>query len=226
MAPPRRPKADKFDQETILAAAKQVFLREGLDGVNMRAIAAEANCNVSLIYYYYKNKESIFSALVDIRFVPMIKALRRLASLDDPRTTAEKLWEVIQIFRSNSYDSGFRGLVQHNLARVNGSYATILAPKRNKVQVAIRSIIRRGQRRGELRPDLPSILVTMFLLRMESEILDLVPSHAPNFTTTPPEEVVALAERAWFDVFWRGVAADPQAPLTFLPPYLPPNDLR
>jgi len=29
---------------------------------------------------------------------------------------------------------------------------------------------------------------------------------------------VPMAERAWFEVFWRGIAARPADPLPFLPP--------
>jgi hypothetical protein len=80
----------------------------------------------------------------------------------------------------------------------------------------MRIIVRRGQRRGELRPELNPLLVTVFLVRMEAELLDLVPLYAQSMAGAPPEQALAAAERSWFEVFWRGIAADPLAPLPFL----------
>jgi hypothetical protein len=39
----------------------------------------------------------------------------------------------------------------------------------------------------------------------------------PRFMDLPPEEAVVAGMRAWFDLFWRGVARDPSAPLPPLP---------
>ena len=94
----------------------------------------------------------------------------------------------------------------------------LLARKLIPAQVAMRAMIRRGQRRGELRPELNPFLVLVFLIRMEAELLDLVPAFAKTFGGMDAESALALAERTWFDVFWRGIAAHPQLPLSFLPP--------
>jgi len=60
-------------------------------------------------------------------------------------------------------------------------------------------------RQGDLRPDVSPFLMAFFLVRMEFEILDLVPSVAVALTGgVPPEAAVPLAERTWFQVFWRG----------------------
>jgi hypothetical protein len=40
-------------------------------------------------------------------------------------------------------------------------------------------------------------------------------------TGVAPELALASAERTWFEVFWRGIAAEPLLPLPFLPPRAP-----
>lgn len=220
VSPPshRGPKAVKLDQQVLLAAAQRVFAKAGLEGASMRAIAREAGCDASLIYYYFKNKEAVFSALLDERMPPFVGALRKLANPRDPRSTAEKLWAVIQLFHTHSRDSGFRSMIRNQLGKGFDGLSEMVARKVIPGQVAMRVILRRGLRRGELRPGLSPILLLTFLIRMEAELLDLVPAYAKVFGGMEPEEALLLAERTWFDVFWRGVAADPLAPLCFLPP--------
>ena len=220
VSPPshRGPKAVKLDQQVLLAAAQRVFAKAGLEGASMRAIAREAGCDASLIYYYFKNKEAVFTAVLDGRMPPLVAALRKLANPRDPRSTAEKLWAVIQLFHTHAGDSGWRSMVRGQLGKGTDGISGLLARKLIPAQVAMRAILRRGLRRGELRPGLSLILLLAFLIRMEAELLDLVPVYAKVFGGMEPEEALLLAERTWFDVFWRGVAADPLAPLCFLPP--------
>jgi hypothetical protein len=59
--------------------------------------------------------------------------------------------------------------------------------------------------------------MTFFLVKMQLEILDVAPVLLPRFMDLPPEEAVLVGMRAWFDLFWRGVARDPAAPLPPLP---------
>jgi hypothetical protein len=74
-------------------------------------------------------------------------------------------------------------------------------------------------RQGQVRPGIDPFLMGFFLVRMEFEILDLVPSVSLPMGGLAPETAVPMAERAWFEMFWRGVAAHPEEPLPFLPPF-------
>jgi len=226
LSAPRRPKHARLDRDAVLAAALRVFAREGVEGASMRAIAREAGCDASLIYYYFENKEAIFEAILDERVPPIARQVRRLANPRDPRTTAEKLWAVIRLFHDHASDPGLRSVIKGQALRGGPSMGNAVVRRLLPIQVAMRAIFRRGQRRGEVRPDLPPILAMMFLLRMEAEILDLVPVMAPAFTTLEPEEALLRAERIWFDVYWRGIAVDPSAPLPFPPALIAPEELR
>ena len=214
---PSHRKTVKLDRATLLAAAQRIFGQAGLEGASMRAIAREAGCDVSLIYYYFENKEAIFSALLDARIPPLVREVRRLANPRDPRSTAEKLWTIIQVFHGHADDSGFRSMVRSQIGKGGDGISELLARKMIPAQVAMRAIVRRGLRRGELRPGVHPILIITFLIRMEVELLDLVPAFARIFTDLPPDQALLMAERTWFEVFWRGVAADPLTPLPFLP---------
>ncbi len=54
---------NKETEEKILDAAKKVFIDKGLSGARMQEIADEAKINKSLLHYYYRSKEKLFSAV-------------------------------------------------------------------------------------------------------------------------------------------------------------------
>ena len=215
---PRQAKTAKLDQQTLLGAALTVFGREGFAGASIRAIAREAGCDPSLIYYYFENKEAVFAAILDQRLPPLVAALRKLARARDSRSTAEKLWTVIGIFHTHVNDSGFRSMVRSQIGRGADGIPQLLTRKLLPARMAMQILVRRGQRQGELRPELHPDLILVFLVRMEAEMLDLVPVFARTMLDLPVEAALSLAERTWFDVFWRGVAVAPLEPLPFLPP--------
>ena len=59
----RRLTADARQGE-ILAAARRVFSRSGLEGARTRDIANEAKANIATIFHYYKSKDQLFEAAV------------------------------------------------------------------------------------------------------------------------------------------------------------------
>ncbi len=54
-------KEDINTEEKIIKAAKKVFLRHGMAGARMQDIADEAGINKSLLHYYFRSKEKLFS---------------------------------------------------------------------------------------------------------------------------------------------------------------------
>jgi TetR/AcrR family transcriptional regulator len=56
-------KKDDSTQEKILAAAKKIFLVQGMSGARMQDIADEAGINKALLHYYFRNKEKLFEVI-------------------------------------------------------------------------------------------------------------------------------------------------------------------
>src|SRR5580658_11231097 len=63
----RRTQEARSDQSRakILAAAERAFARHGLAGARTDAIAAEAGVNKALLYYYFKDKEKLYEAVIE-----------------------------------------------------------------------------------------------------------------------------------------------------------------
>jgi len=60
----RRKRERKQRRNQIVDAAEKLFFAKDYDNVTMDEIANEAEVNKALLYYYFKNKESLFSTVV------------------------------------------------------------------------------------------------------------------------------------------------------------------
>ena len=220
-APVRRsrgPKPTKVDPDQLLDAAQAVFAQDGLKAASLRAIARRAGCDPALIYYHFENKEALFAALLRRRFPGMLREMEALANPEDARSTCERLWEVLLIYhRHLSDDPGIRSMIRGEIVQGTEGLAGHIEAQVFPILGSVRRILDQGMARGDLRAELPTLLTTFFLVRMQLEILDLLPSVLPRLMELSPEAAVVTGMRAWFELFWRGVARDPSIPLPPLP---------
>ncbi len=215
---PRGPKATKVDPDHLLEAALAVFAREGLQAASLRAIARQAGCDPALIYYHFQDKEAMFEALLDRTIGPLATDLAALSDPQDPRSVAERFWEIIRIYHTRlGSNAGMRGLVRGEIVRGGEGIRENIAKRVLPAFAAIGRLLHLGIERGEIREDTPPPFATFFMIRMELEILDLIPIMAKHISGIPGEQAVAMAERAWFRLFWRGIATRPDEALPFLP---------
>ena len=214
----RGPKPTKVDPDQLLDAAQTVFAQDGLRAASLRAIARRAGCDPALIYYHFDSKEALFMALLERRFPAVLQDVERLADALDTRATALRLWDVLLIYhRHLGQDPGIRSLIRGEIVKGAEGLVHLIEDRIRPITTAVRQIFDQGIARGELRPDLQPMLATFFLVKMQLEILDVLPVVLPRLMNLPPDEVVLIGMRAWFDLFWRGVALDPSTPLPALP---------
>src|SRR5215467_1475323 len=70
----------------ILKAAVREFAREGVAASRTDAIARSAGVNKALLYYYFKDKEALYQAVLDEVFTGVRAAIRQaLAQPSPPR---------------------------------------------------------------------------------------------------------------------------------------------
>ncbi|MDE3246974.1 MAG: hypothetical protein KGN80_12875, partial [Acidobacteriota bacterium] len=142
------------------------------------------------------------------------RELELLADPSNTEPTSLRLWRATRVyFRHFGDDSGFRAVLRGQI--LNGTEGTKDAIARH-IQRAAKcnwAIIQQGIERGHLRADLHVPMTAFFLVRMFMEIFDLVPAISERIAKVPADQALVLAERAWFELFWRGVAAHPAKPL-------------
>jgi TetR/AcrR family transcriptional regulator len=68
----------------ILAAAAQEFAQHGIAGARTDTIAQEAGVNKALLYYYFKDKETLYGAVLDDAFSGLKKTVFQVLDSDLP----------------------------------------------------------------------------------------------------------------------------------------------
>jgi AcrR family transcriptional regulator len=63
---PPQPRRSDPTRARILEAARRRFAREGYDGTTIRAVAADAGIDPSMVMRYYGSKDGLFAAAADI----------------------------------------------------------------------------------------------------------------------------------------------------------------
>src|SRR2546422_8990113 len=60
-----RARRGRETRAAILKAAERVFAEGGLDGARTDAITAAAGVNKALLYYYFRSKDALYSAVIE-----------------------------------------------------------------------------------------------------------------------------------------------------------------
>ena len=68
---PGRPPGTSDTRERILASARELFARNGIDKTSIRAIAADAGVDAALVHHYFGTKTQLFAAAIHIPIDPM-----------------------------------------------------------------------------------------------------------------------------------------------------------
>jgi TetR/AcrR family transcriptional regulator len=69
---------DETTEQKILAAAKEVFLEQGMSGARMQDIADRAGINKALLHYYFRSKDKLFEVVYNeaaAQFLPRVGVL-------------------------------------------------------------------------------------------------------------------------------------------------------
>jgi AcrR family transcriptional regulator len=91
-------KAKADNRTRLLQAAENVTYRRGFGEASIADIAREARIPLGNVYYYFKTKDDIGGALVDLRVSRFKKLLQELDEADSP---AERLCGFVQIKINN-----------------------------------------------------------------------------------------------------------------------------
>ncbi|QLE00042.1 TetR/AcrR family transcriptional regulator [Galbibacter sp. BG1] len=85
--------ATKGTDQKILEAAKKIFILKGYAGARMQEIADEANINKSMLHYYYKSKDVLFSKIMEQAIV--LLAPKFIEAISGDFSVIEKLQRLV-----------------------------------------------------------------------------------------------------------------------------------
>ncbi len=69
---PGRPSGSSDTRDRILAAARDLFARNGFGNTSIRAVAAQAGVDAALVHHYYGTKQQLFAAATELPVDPMV----------------------------------------------------------------------------------------------------------------------------------------------------------
>ena len=155
MNTPNDPTTEAPVPERLLAAAKICFLADDYHQVSTRRIAEMAGVNVSMIGYYFGNKEKLFISVLEHIYASFNQAEAKLRlDLADPEQALRELvafiWdyyvrhpEFVTILATENLHQGLHARKSQNLRALSGEAVGVLRP-----------IIEAGQIKGLFRDDI------------------------------------------------------------------------
>lgn len=141
---------DNKNRLQILFHAKILYAEKGFAGTSMRDIAQAASVNLSLIYYYFKNKEDLFFSVLEEGFLGLDQALRK--DLSNSQNIVESIRRFIREFLIYIFDNKYHfSIIQQEITMHNGRYfRSIIAKHRENSWNKFEDLIKRGVEEGTL----------------------------------------------------------------------------
>ena len=142
----------------ILEAAVHEFSQEGVAGARIDAVAGAARVNKALLYYYFKDKGTLYGAVLDQAFGGLTSTLMRILSLDLPPR------EKVLAYAGGHFDyiashARYPRIVQAEMMRAgrggSAQFQRIVKHYFRPLAAKLAEVIRDGQARGEFRPGNP-----------------------------------------------------------------------
>src|SRR5262245_18668854 len=140
----------KETRQAILRAAEQVFAERGYAGARMDEVAAEVGIKRASMVYYFRDKRSLYLALLEDVFGALLQRYRML--LAGPGSARERILACLEVWAQHVAERpGSVRILMWESARVRRASADPLAAELTPIQRTLAAAIEAGQRDGTFR---------------------------------------------------------------------------
>ncbi|MEX0619872.1 MAG: TetR family transcriptional regulator [Pseudohongiellaceae bacterium] len=166
----KRTKAEaQVTRENILAAAADVFDAKGVAGASLAQIADQASVTRGAIYWHFRNKMEIFAALQEQMHQSIIEIVLADLENDHPRPLQQLQELCVKLLTDLETDSQKRKTISIFFLKCDysGKMEVFLRRQQDNKQKNIELFERyldRAKRKGHLRPEADSRVLTLSLL--------------------------------------------------------------
>jgi AcrR family transcriptional regulator len=196
-----RPVGDHDAKRTeLLEAAIQVIARDGYAGASMRRVAQHAGCTTGAVTYYFANKEEMVTAVAQSLFDKADALLEANRNLHDLKKMIQHWHDFITLDAPEIWLAWLQ-LLSH--ARHEPAFAAAIKARQSSYRQASITVLEEGQRRGEVRNDIPAVLLVDLISAFSDGWLMMLPIE--------PERFAAERGQALLDAFI--VMISPPAPV-------------
>lgn len=146
----------------ILEAAAREFAEHGIDGARTDTIAREARVNKALLYYYFKDKDTLYGAVLDTAFSGLRETVFRV--LDGAAAPRQKILNYVgAYFDFIASNQLYPRLMQREMMRAREGESqyidTIIKNHIQPIFTRVSEVLREGIARGEFREVNPAHFV-------------------------------------------------------------------
>jgi TetR/AcrR family fatty acid metabolism transcriptional regulator len=185
-------------RRAILHAAVRVFAEKGYHGCRIADVARAAGVAYGLVYHYFRSKEELLESVFAEQWAILVNALRAID--EGPGTSPEKLEGMLR-FVFDVYKTAPAAVRVLILEVARTPHALRAGSTRETFEAAVSivaDVVRQGQARGELRPDLdPMVSAASVLgaveLAVTAMVVGLVPAGDEKDVDRARAQVAALA---------------------------------
>lgn len=151
------PDATDPTPQRLLAAAREVFAREGYDGASIRAITAAAGANLGAVTYHFGSKERLYHTVLDAVLGPLRS--RVLAECEKPLPPLERIEGAIRAFFAHLRENPDQPRFMVQQLTVDGPLPAPLLRVLLPVAAALSRVVVQGQQEGSIRTGEPLFFV-------------------------------------------------------------------
>lgn len=150
------PANEDIIQQQILQAAQQLFQKHGYQKVTMDDVARAIGKGRSSLYYYYKNKDEVFNAVMDAEINDILNEIMRVVDKTD--TVEQKLLAYgitrIKISRKRKafFDALETGMNASEISQYEQKKRAVRVKIRKEEAILLSNILSNGANKGEFPP--------------------------------------------------------------------------
>jgi AcrR family transcriptional regulator len=202
----RRERQKAETRQAILNAARELFVRDGVEATTMRAIAVRIGYTPTAIYHHFRDKDALLDELVTQDFSALGQAMHRIGRIEDPVERTRRLgFAYVDFALENPSHYRFMFMTQQRHEHQDCTYKR---PDEDAYAFLVETVTE-GIEAGRFRPELsdPHELAQMLWASVHG-IVSLWLTHCddPYIEWRPPRETV----RSIIDAMIRGTVREPR----------------
>jgi len=147
----RRARARDSIRTKILDAARELFIRDGVEAVTMRAIAKKIEYTPTTIYHHFRDKHALLLELCTIDMQRLGQAFQSIGRIEDPMERTRRFGLAYVDFGLD-HPGIYRFLFMTPKPDIMSEAAIIASPEQN-AYLMLRESVREGIAAGRYRPE-------------------------------------------------------------------------
>jgi AcrR family transcriptional regulator len=172
-------------KEKVIQASIGLFNTKGFDGTSIRDIAENANVNIAIVSYYFKNKKGLLEYLISLFLDQYIQVIEEVLVENDSLTAKEKLRSLTRaLLRYQAENRHLARFVYREMTLDNVLIREVMATYLAKEKYYFKQLFEEGVRLNEFRKlAIPSVIaqfkgmLTIPVLQPQyfTEVLHIIP---------------------------------------------------